>query len=81
MTIAISTSDEAITSLSAQPVLLSLEDSSVSDIAELLKKEKYDGILFSAGSGGKGGEERTKKVDYEGLFPLLEQPGYPQYQS
>ena len=36
------------------------------EIIQLLDSEKPDGVVFSAGSGGKGGEDRTKAVDYEG---------------
>jgi len=29
-------------------------------------------VYFSAGAGGKGGEERTKKVDYEGALKIFD---------
>lgn len=29
-------------------------------------------MYFSAGAGGKGGEERTKKVDYEGALKVFD---------
>lgn len=29
-------------------------------------------VYFSAGAGGKGGEERTKKVDYEGAVKIYD---------
>lgn len=29
-------------------------------------------MYFSAGAGGKGGEERTKKVDYEGALKIFD---------
>jgi hypothetical protein len=42
----------------------------VGDIIKLLDAEKPDGVVFSAGAGGKGGEERTKAVDYEGELSI-----------
>lgn len=59
-------SNEEIKAVGAQPHILSLEDASVKDFVSLFDKEKPDGVVFSAGAGGKGGEERTKAVDYEG---------------
>jgi hypothetical protein len=59
-------SNDEITAVGAKPYILSLEDASVKDFVELFDKEKPDGVVFSAGAGGKGGEERTKAVDYEG---------------
>jgi uncharacterized protein YbjT (DUF2867 family) len=38
--------------------------------------EGVDVVYFSAGAGGKGGPEKTKKVDYEGavkVFDAIEQ--------
>lgn len=64
-------SDKEIKSVGAEPHLLSLEDASVKDIVQLLDAEKPDGVIFSAGSGGKGGEERTKVVDYEGTILVV----------
>jgi hypothetical protein len=52
----------------AKPFVLSLEDDSVEKFAELF--EGYDVVYFCAGAGGKGGEERTKKVDYEGALKV-----------
>ncbi|KAJ1022506.1 hypothetical protein NDA16_003495 [Ustilago loliicola] len=63
---------------SIQPVVASLEQSSVSDIASLFTKYSPNVILFSAGAGGKGGPERTKAVDEQGsikVFDAIEQSG------
>ena len=60
-------SNDEIAKTGATPYVLSLEDASVKDFAELFDKEQPDGVVFSAGAGGKGGEERTKAVDYEGM--------------
>ncbi|KAG6840009.1 hypothetical protein C0991_009641 [Blastosporella zonata] len=61
---------DEIKELSAEPVLLSLEDSPVADFSALF--EGQDVVYFSAGAGGKGGEERTKKVDYEGALKVFD---------
>lgn len=61
-----------------QPVIASLEQASVSDIASLFKKYTPNVILFSAGAGGKGGAERTKAVDEHGaikVFDAIEESG------
>ncbi|EPX74351.1 uncharacterized protein SOCG_03561 [Schizosaccharomyces octosporus yFS286] len=50
----------------------SLERASPMQIAELLKGIKPDIIVFAAGSGGKGGIERTKAVDYEGSVKVFD---------
>ena len=63
---------------SVQPVIASLEHSSVSDIASLFTKYSPNVILFSAGAGGKGDIERTKAVDEHGaikVFDAIEQSG------
>lgn len=61
---------EDIKATGATPLLLSLEDSPVSDFATAF--EGQDVVYFSAGAGGKGGEERTKKVDYEGAVKVFD---------
>ena len=55
---------------SAEPLLLSLEDASVSDLSKAFAG--YDVVYFSAGAGANGGEERTKKVDYEGAVKVFD---------
>ncbi|KAF9449696.1 NAD(P)-binding protein [Macrolepiota fuliginosa MF-IS2] len=54
----------------ATPLLLSLEDSSIADFATAFDGQQV--VYFSAGAGGKGGEERTKKVDYEGALKVFD---------
>ncbi|KAG6856142.1 hypothetical protein H0H87_007147 [Tephrocybe sp. NHM501043] len=61
---------EEIKNLSAEPVILSLEDSPVTEFSALFQGQ--DVVYFSAGAGGKGGEERTKKVDYEGALKVFD---------
>ncbi|KII83703.1 hypothetical protein PLICRDRAFT_119013 [Plicaturopsis crispa FD-325 SS-3] len=63
-----------ITAVSATPLHLSLEDAPVSSLTEAFQGK--DIVYFSAGAGGKGGPERTRKVDYEGavkVFDAIEQ--------
>jgi hypothetical protein len=57
-----------IEAVGATPRLLSIEDASVKELAEAFKGAQ--GVLFSAGAGGKGGKERTKKVDEEGAIKV-----------
>ncbi|KAK0472757.1 NADH(P)-binding-domain-containing protein [Armillaria novae-zelandiae] len=54
----------------ATPQVISLEDSSISDFSKTF--EGKDIVYWSAGAGGKGGEERTKKVDYEGAIKVFD---------
>ncbi|KAF8154274.1 NADH(P)-binding-domain-containing protein [Crassisporium funariophilum] len=58
------------TLLSATPLLLSLEDASAQQLSDAFTSQ--DVVYFSAGAGGKGGEERTKKVDYEGAVKVFD---------
>lgn len=50
--------------------MLSLEDSPVSDFTKAFTGQ--DVVYFSAGAGARGGEERTKKVDYEGALKVFD---------
>jgi len=59
---------DAITKTGANPKLLSLEDASVDELARDF--EGADAVLFAAGAGGKGGKERTVKVDQEGAIKV-----------
>ncbi|PBK81720.1 NAD(P)-binding protein [Armillaria gallica] len=54
----------------ATPQVISLEDSPISDFAKTF--EGKDIVYWSAGAGGKGGEERTKQVDYEGAIKVFD---------
>ncbi|KAF9461359.1 NADH(P)-binding-domain-containing protein [Collybia nuda] len=55
---------------SAEPVLLSLEESPVSDFAAVF--EGQDVVYFSAGAGSQGGADRTKAVDFEGAVKVFD---------
>jgi len=61
-----------LTKLSSKitPLVLSLEDSPVAKFTEVFTGAKS--VIFSAGAGGKGGPERTKKVDYEGALKIFD---------
>ncbi len=56
----------------AKPVILSLEDSPISNFTSAFRDADTDVVVFSAGAGGKGGGERTKKVDYEGALKVFD---------
>ena len=62
--------EQDIKDISAIPLVLSLEQASVGDFSKALKG--YDVVYFCAGAGGKGSEERTKKVDYEGALKIFD---------
>ncbi|KAG8706722.1 hypothetical protein FRC08_000894 [Ceratobasidium sp. 394] len=63
---------QAITDTGASPVVLSLEDAPVADLTKLIVDTKAEVVYFSAGAGGKGGEERTKAVDYGGALKTFD---------
>ncbi|KAJ7123741.1 NADH(P)-binding-domain-containing protein [Mycena epipterygia] len=62
--------EEDIKAASATPLILSLEDSAVSEFTAAF--QGADVVYFSAGAGGRGGEERTKAVDYEGALKVFD---------
>ncbi|KAJ7153412.1 NADH(P)-binding-domain-containing protein [Mycena crocata] len=59
-----------IKAASSTPLVLSLEDSPVAEFTAAFRGA--DVVYFSAGAGGKGGEERTKAVDYEGALKVFD---------
>lgn len=54
----------------ATPLVLSLEDEPKQKFTEVF--EGKDVVYFSAGAGGKGGAERTRKVDYDGALKIFD---------
>jgi nucleoside-diphosphate-sugar epimerase len=58
---------DEIKKLGGVPVIQSIEDSSVDDLAATLKKHSIDSIVWSAGAGG-GSPARTVAVDKEGAI-------------
>ena len=53
--------------LGAQPIVQSIEESSVSQLASTIKQCNPETVVWSAGAGG-GNPERTKSVDQEGAI-------------
>ena len=51
------------------PLILSLEHSPVSAFTEVFTGA--DTVVFTAGAGGKGGQDRTRIVDYEGALKVF----------
>ncbi|EGN94738.1 hypothetical protein SERLA73DRAFT_187791 [Serpula lacrymans var. lacrymans S7.3] len=62
--------EEDIIATGARPLQLSLETSTISEFTDAFRG--VDVVYFSAGAGGSGGEERTKKVDYEGAIKVFD---------
>lgn len=58
----------AIQDAGGTPRLLSIEDATVGDLKS--EFEGARGVLFAAGAGGKGGKDRTRKVDEEGAIKV-----------
>ncbi|KAK0527330.1 hypothetical protein OC834_002973 [Tilletia horrida] len=61
-----------------ETVVESIEEHDVAHFASVLREYDPNVVLFAAGAGGKGGAERTKKVDEEGaikIFDALEKSG------
>jgi nucleoside-diphosphate-sugar epimerase len=56
--------DKDIQDVGGNPITLDIEKSSTDELVEKFKGA--DGIIWSAGAGGKGGKERTWAVDYDG---------------
>ncbi|EPY54285.1 fungal protein [Schizosaccharomyces cryophilus OY26] len=66
------TQNEDIEKVNGRTKVCSLEKASPLEIADLLKETRPDTVIFAAGSGGKGGVERTKAVDYEGAVKVFD---------
>lgn len=60
-----------IESLGGEPIVHSLEESSVSDLAKMIKKSNASAVVFAAGAGG-GNPERTDKVDHLGAIKAFD---------
>lgn len=59
---------DAIKQAGATPEILDIENAGVDELKRAF--EGAQGVLFAAGAGGKGGKERTKKVDEEGAIKV-----------
>lgn len=70
-----------ISDLGAQPIVQSIEEASVDDLAQTIKRCNPDVVVWSAGAGG-GSPERTQTVDKEGAiksFDATAQAGVKRY--
>jgi len=68
-------SNEQVASLSAlgaKPIVQSIEESSVSDLASTITQAEPDVVVWSAGAGGKDGPHRTDAVDREGAIKVFD---------
>jgi len=61
-----------IKALGAEPVVQSIEDSSLDDMVAILQKYKPDNIVWSAGAGGKGDPSRTQAIDRDGAIRSMD---------
>ncbi|THH02314.1 hypothetical protein EW145_g6764 [Phellinidium pouzarii] len=61
---------EEIANTGAEPLVLSIESDSKNKFANVFEGKNI--VYFSAGAGGKGGPERTRKVDYEGALKVFD---------
>jgi nucleoside-diphosphate-sugar epimerase len=66
-----SAQSESLTALGATSIVQSIEDSSVSSLAETIKKCAPSVVIWSAGAGG-GDPSRTDKVDREGAIKSMD---------
>ena len=55
-----------------EPIVASLEDSSVAQLSKLFQQHAPNVVVFAAGAGGKGGPERTRAVDFEGAVKVFD---------
>ena len=60
-----------IESLGGKPIIQSIEDSSVDDMAETISDTKASAVIWSAGAGG-GSQERTTAVDKDGAIRSMD---------
>lgn len=61
----------SISSLGAEPIVQSIEASTVDDFAKTITEAKPDTIIWAAGAGG-GSPERTQAVDHEGAIKAMD---------
>lgn len=61
-----------LTALGATPLVSSIEDSTTAQLTSTIEGAAPDAVVWSAGAGGKGPDERTIKVDYEGAVRVMD---------
>ena len=62
----------SITELGGKPIVQSIEDSSVEDMAATIKSTAADAIIWSAGAGGGSSADRTRAVDRDGAIRCMD---------
>ena len=60
-----------IRNLGGTPVVHSLETATVQSLVDLLSPAP-EAVVWAAGAGGKGGADRTRKVDYEAAVKIFD---------
>ena len=55
-----------------EPLVKDLEETSLPSLIQLFEEQDPNVIVFLAGAGGKGGPERTKRVDQEGAIKVFD---------
>lgn len=61
----------SLEALGAEPVVQSIEDSSVDDLVATIKRTRPDYVVWSAGAGG-GSAARTRAVDQDGAIKAMD---------
>jgi nucleoside-diphosphate-sugar epimerase len=61
----------SISELGGKPIVQSIEDSSIEDMAATIKSTEANNIIWSAGAGG-GSAERTRAVDRDGAIRCMD---------
>jgi nucleoside-diphosphate-sugar epimerase len=62
----------SLSEIGANPILQSIEESSVEEIHTAILQTKPDVVVWSAGAGGKGGPQRTDAVDRQGAIKVFD---------
>jgi nucleoside-diphosphate-sugar epimerase len=64
--------NESLSETGANPILQSIEESSVEELQGTIAQTKPDVVVWSAGAGGKGGPQRTDAVDRQGAIKVFD---------
>jgi nucleoside-diphosphate-sugar epimerase len=62
----------AIQAAGGEPLIASIEEASAHTMALVIREHGVTNVVWSAGAGGKGGPERTDRVDREGAIHSFE---------
>ena len=66
-----SSQSPTISSLGGEPIIQSLEDASVDELAKTIQTCNASSVIFTAGAGG-GDPERTQNVDHHGAIKAMD---------